>query len=157
MTFFEKSVVTIFGIGLLCSLYVSASMNAIDDSYFIGITDFKKPFYIIRTLLLVFLLVSIVTCMLIPKYREQGFPLFRVLGATAFFVPLVVWVLGLSPCLYEHPHPHTLQGMIGQSLLCPSYSSRSYIWIIIIMFLGAITYFAANKWKLEFRKAGCAK
>jgi len=124
-------------------------MNAIHDSYVVGIDDFKRPFYLVRFALIFGLIIVTVLSVVVKKHRQNGCPFGRSLGMAAIIATLVVWAFGFAPCMHEYALPSTLEKAVAHSLLCPEYSNRSYVWQILAIIFGALSYFSANQWKLK--------
>jgi hypothetical protein len=147
--FIKTIAIWFFGIALFLTLYVSSTMNAIHDAYYVGIDDFKTPFYLVRLALIVGLIIVTVLSVAVKPYRESGFPFGRSLGMAAIISTLVVWAFGFAPCMHEYALPRSLEKVVAHSLLCPEYSNRSYVWQVIAIIFGTLSYFSANQWKLK--------
>ena len=145
MKVYETILALLFGLALFVSLYVPATMNAIHDSYFLGIDDFKAPFYIVRTILVVALFTIIISYRFSKKLRQNKLPFFKALGITSISISLLVLGLSFAPCMYDSSTHETLQNVIKHSLLCPSYSNRSYLWLAITATLGIYMYISSRK------------
>jgi len=148
MAVFKTVAIWLFGIALFSTLYVSSTMNAIHDSYVVGIDGFKRPFYLVRSGLVIGLIIVVLMSVAVKKYRKHGFPFGRSMGTAAIVATLFVWAFQFAPCLYQYDLPRTLEKAIAHSLLCPQYSIRSYVWQIIAIVFGTLSYLSANRWKV---------
>ncbi len=136
-------------ISLLASLYISSTMNAIGDNYFMGVKDFKRPFYSARHVIALLLLTCIIICSSFSIIRVRVGSYVRIIAIVAMVIPIVIVAMGFTPCMYSNSEPLLLEQVIKQSLLCPSYSNRSYVWPFIIFILGVLAYFSSNGWRLK--------
>lgn len=141
-------VVVLFAVGLFLTLLVSSTMNAIDDNYFYGVNAFKRPFYRFRYALIIILIFLFIVSIAVKNHRQHGFPLGRAMGLAAVVATLAVTVFGLLPCLYDYASPRTLEKIIAHSLLCPQYSTRSYVWQVLAIIFGTLVFFSSNRWRI---------
>ena len=130
----------VLGVILLPSLYVKATMNALGDSYVLGINEFKEPFYYIYNIEIKILIVLFIISLLRRFIFKQGFILANKISLSFLIVSGFVLILGIFPCFQEHVAPHTLDSTIREALLCPNYSIRSEIILIITSLLSGLTF-----------------
>lgn len=145
MSLIDKIFVFLFSVLLFSSLYVSSTMNALHNDYIERIDDFKTPFYIVKSILALFLIIISILCCFSSRIKDQNLSLFRAFGVAAIIVPILISVIGYAPCMYVDVYPHTeLKNVIKQSLFCPSYSIRSYVWLVLLLILGLVTLGCSN-------------
>ncbi len=147
MSITQKIFISLFVLALFSTLYVSSTMNALRDHYFTGVEDFKRPFYQVRTLLAIGLLLCLMLRKrFIDEKNDRVIPFLKWLGIASITVPLIIFALNYAPCLYKAPQPlESLQNVIKQSFLCPKYSIRSYVWPIIFQILGVLHLIASRR------------
>ncbi len=143
----ENVIAILYGAALLPPLYVKATMNAIHDSYVDGISEFKWPFYILFIVLALILLMAFLVSVFVRVFKKKGIPLIHKMSLSAALSVLVVFLLGFAPCMKEHTDPHTIVSAVSQSLLCPSYSNRSYVGLLTVLGLAVGTLFVSRRCK----------
>ena len=145
------TVTIIFSLLVFSSMYVAATMNAIDDSYQQGLDSFKMPFLIINLIVLGSLSLLLVIVFFSNNFRAITQSYLISFGVATIATSSVVFVLGFAPCLKPHPTTephithHNLNAVVTRSILCPRYSNRSYPGIIIYASLGLAMVFLGRK------------
>jgi hypothetical protein len=135
----ENVVSILTGIIFLPVLYINATTNALHNSYYPGIESFLLPF---NNLYLLFLLLFLALLILSIFYRvknKRGSAFCRKVAISIIVSCVIVLFLNYLPCLYYHKDPHTLESVVLQSTLCPSYSIRSYVGILEICIIAVAT------------------
>ena len=140
----ENIVAIIIGLAFLPPLYIKATMNALRNNYYPGILEFKTPFYYAYSALILVMLFFLLASIYQRLRNKKTFPLAYKSSLSVIAACALVWLLGYAPCFYEHTHPHTLQTLVSQSLLCPSYSIRSHTGLIITMLLCVLTFLVSG-------------
>jgi len=138
------SFLLLFTLLAFSSLYVKATMNAIHDTYVVGLTDFKEPFYVIYLVILSFSIIGLyyssVKSNLFKKYLSHY-------GLSLLIISVIVWLLNFFPCYHTYQTNEILDlfTVIKYSLLCPHYSNRSFPPIFLFLILGIFMYRTKNK------------
>ena len=130
----------VLGLILLPSLYIKVTMNALGNHYVLGINEFKEPFYYIYNIEIKILIILFIISLLCRFIFKQGFLLANKISLSFLIVSSIVFVLGMFPCFQEHVAPHTLESTIREALLCPNYSIRSSIILMITSILSGLTF-----------------
>jgi len=138
-TWIENTASIIFALALFPALYIQATMNALHEDKFPGIWEFKEPFYLVGSICQALLLITFVLVLITRFYLKRRCTLAEKISKASLIVVLSVFVLGFAPCFYDHKDPHTIVNVVSQSLLCPSYSNRSYPILIIFALLSGLT------------------
>ena len=144
----ENIVAIIVGLAFLPPLYIKATMNALRNNFYPGILEFKTPFYYAYSVLILVMLFFLLASIYKRLRHKNAFPLAYKSSLSVIVACSFVWLLGYAPCFYEHTHPHTLQTLASQSLLCPSYSIRSHTGLIITMLLCGLTFLVSGGTKV---------
>ena len=84
-------------------LYVNATMNAIGDSYQLGLDNFKYPFRVLIIVVLVTSISWVVLALLSKSLRLLSKIYMRAFGLGLCLAAGLVFTLGFAPCLNPHP------------------------------------------------------
>lgn len=139
---YENVIPIILAVAFVPVFYVKATTKAIDDSYNFGISVFKSHFYTAYFVLLVSFFASIFVGIYAKLKLNREVPIIYKSGFAIIASSIFVMALGQLPCFYPHVDPHTFETLLKQSLLCPSYSNRSYLGNIptfLVVFLAIAT------------------
>jgi hypothetical protein len=145
----EDAACILIGIILFASLYVSATMNALHDSYLIGVENFIAPSAVCNLLFIVFLLVLAFIGLYVRYKRKCSFSFGIKISKLALLVCGIVFLLNYLPCLYRPKDQNTLLSVISLSVFCPNYSGRSFFGLIITITFSVITFFSSKVGKSE--------
>lgn len=140
-------VLSALSVVVFSSLYIPATMNALSESYIAGISAFKVPFYISRNCLFLVLVVMLFSGLWVLKRFKNIQNIYSELGLLIIVMSLSVIGLAFFPCLYNHSHPHTFTSMLKQSLFCPSYSVRSYVWPVLYLIVGSVLWLQGRSYR----------
>ena len=124
-------------------------MNAIDDKYVMGITNFKSPFDITFSIIFLILISSFFISTYFKIIKKNSTPLITKISLSSIIATILVIILGFAPCIYDTPTTLTLNTAIFHSLLCPNYSNRSYISFILIIGLAILNLLISQGKKNE--------
>ena len=138
----ETIILVIMGLLSFPIFYVRAATNALDDSDFVGITAFKSPFYTAYLCLMVLLLVASVYGFYSKVRFKREVPLLYLSSIAILVSCSIAMLLGQLPCLYESYDHQTIDTVLKQSFLCPSYSIRSYtgnLSTLLVVLIGVLS------------------
>ena len=140
----ENFIYVVIGFVLFASQYVSATMNALHNSYFMGVEEFQTPFSLFNVIFLVFLLVLFFIGLFFRFKYKSSFAVGIKVSKLAFIACGLVFLLNFSPCFYSPPSQNSLLAVISQSFLCPHYSNRSYIGLIITVSFSLLVFISSR-------------
>ncbi|WP_220462242.1 hypothetical protein, partial [Colwellia sp. Bg11-12] len=144
-------IVLIVALLTFTGMYVSATMNAIGESYQEGVAAFKLPFQLLNATMLVICVIGFCLVMFSERFRISSQKYMISFSQGVLLATVLVFSLSFAPCLITHPtdeahsNHHNLQVVVERSLLCPRYSNRSYSVIFLYSLLGISLFIISRK------------
>ncbi|WP_119968513.1 hypothetical protein [Shewanella japonica] len=129
---------TIYGVMLLPSFFIFATMNAIRDENFVGVNAFKMPFNFVYTMAFLALLVLTAYSFYHRFKKKTKFQLGINISITTFSICGIIILLAAMPCFVDSTIRETLTDVVKKSMFCTSYSNRTYIGVIQFSFIAGV-------------------
>lgn len=143
----ENSLALLIGSLSFAPIYVHATMNALYDAYFVGISEFKQPFiHAFQALLLLLIGITVISIIRRILFNLRSSILYKI-ALSILVANFLTLVLGQAPCFFPHTDPHTLESIFKQSLFCPNFSNRSYMALLLMIGLCVTTMLTARSAK----------
>jgi hypothetical protein len=145
----QNIILLIIGLAFFCAGYIVTTTSSLHEPF---VVDLRRVLSAsIKTFLLISISLTIINYFFF-KDKKDFTSFFFGLGALIIILTLFLILLGFSPCLVqENINRTTLTKTLYKSLLCPNYSIKSYIGLLINLVAGGIiiltTYFAFKKHK----------
>jgi hypothetical protein len=125
----------IVGILIFSVLYSWACTNSLKDTV---IESFKNQINILKIVIQYISIGLILLSLIIQK--EIVYKFSQKLGLLILVSVLLVSILSFLPCKFDFASKRNFVEVMKRSLLCPSYSIRSWIHLYLFLMLGLINY-----------------
>lgn len=146
LNFFNKIIWILFFISFFLFLYVHATTNRL--YLYILEYDIKGifiPFYIV---LISIILLSVFFILYNTIKTKKIKSSIKIIGLSISIISVLVELFDFAPCLFEHNNsltnheqPYTLNYILMQSFLCPSFSIPSRIMLLFFFITGLCIFF----------------